>query len=97
LGDGVVDREYLWRDYRLGFFLNGWNLGAYGGDIGPQTDFVLPAGLLRERGENTLAVAVIAEEPSVLGPVGLTTMGSQRGGVAVSTVPAPGYDPRTYR
>jgi hypothetical protein len=83
--------------YRLGFFLNGGNLGAYGGDIGPQTDFVLPAGLLRGHSANTLAIAVIAEQRSTLGPMSLTAAGAQRGGVAVSTVPAPGYDARTYR
>ncbi|WP_276615447.1 beta galactosidase jelly roll domain-containing protein [Nonomuraea basaltis] len=37
-------------EYRVQIFLNGWNVGQYGGDIGPQKDFSLPAGLLNERG-----------------------------------------------
>jgi hypothetical protein len=77
--------------YRLMFFLNGWNLGQYGADIGPQTDFVLPAGLLRQNGENTLALAVIATEPGRLAPISLAVAGSHRGGVPVTDVPAPDY------
>ena len=77
-------------DYRLVFFLNGWNLGQYGGDIGPQTDFVLPAGLLRQNGTNTLAVAVIATKASKVSPVSLVTLGVQRGGVPVADVSSPG-------
>jgi beta-galactosidase GanA len=70
--------------HRVMLFLNGWNLGLYGADIGPQTEFVLPAGLLRQRGDNTLALAVIAHEPSTLGPLSLVSAGTQRGGVTVS-------------
>ena len=46
--------------YRVQLYLNGWNVGRYTGDLSPQQDFVLPAGLLRERGHNTLALAVTA-------------------------------------
>jgi beta-galactosidase GanA len=74
---------------RAMFFLNGWNLGLYGADIGPQTDFALPAGLLRQHGHNTLALAVIAEQGASIGPLGLVTEGAQRGGVPVSDVPSP--------
>ncbi|MFG1992596.1 beta-galactosidase [Actinoplanes sp. NPDC048988] len=51
--------------YRAILYLNGWQLGQYGAAIGPQTDFVLPAGPLRHNGRNTLAIAVIATERSV--------------------------------
>jgi beta-galactosidase GanA len=71
---------------RTTLFLNGWNLGQYSADIGPQTDFVLPAGLLREHGENTLALAVIAERPGEVRPARLVVAGAQRGGVAVRDV-----------
>jgi beta-galactosidase GanA len=74
---------------RATFFLNGWNLGLYGADIGPQTDFALPAGLLRQHGDNTLALAVIAEQDSSVGPLSLVTEGTQRGGVPVSNVLSP--------
>jgi hypothetical protein len=76
---------------RVNFFLNGWNLGLYGADIGPQTEFTLPAGLLRQDGRNTLALAVIAEQNASIGPLSLVTVGTQRGGVPVSDVPSPGY------
>jgi beta-galactosidase GanA len=76
---------------RVMFFLNGWNLGLYGADIGPQADFTLPAGLLRQHGENTLALAVIAEKDTSIGSPSLIDEGTQRGGDPVSDVPSPGY------
>jgi glycosyl hydrolase family 35/beta-galactosidase-like protein len=75
--------------YRAIVYLNGWQVGQYGAQIGPQTDFVLPAGLLREDGGNTLAVAVIATEPSSIATPRLVVAGSQRGGVPVRVVSAP--------
>ncbi|MCW2863941.1 MAG: beta-galactosidase [Actinoallomurus sp.] len=77
--------------YRVQLFLNGWNLGQYGGDIGPQTDFTLPAGLLRQHGQNTLAFAVVARQAASLAPVSLVAVSASRGGVPVSDVPAPSY------
>jgi beta-galactosidase GanA len=80
--------------YRVMIFLNGWNVGLYGADIGPQTEFSLPAGLLHEHGANTLALAVTAKDaaPAGPGPVSLFTYADIRGGVPVSDVPAPGYN-----
>jgi beta-galactosidase GanA len=72
--------------YRVIIYLNGWNLGQYGGQIGPQTDFVLPAGVLRQNGRNTLALAVIATQPSTVGLPHLVVAGSQRGGVRAHDV-----------
>jgi beta-galactosidase GanA len=70
------------RPYRVLIFLNGWNIGQYINDLGPQRDFVLPAGVLREHGENTLALAVITTGATTggVGPVSLVTLGNQRGG-----------------
>jgi beta-galactosidase GanA len=70
------------RVYRTLIFLNGWNVGKYVNNLGPQRDFVLPAGLLREHGDNTLALAVISPQaaPGGPGPVSLVTLGNQRGG-----------------
>jgi Beta-galactosidase jelly roll domain len=82
--------------WRALVFLNGWNVGQYLNQRGPQHDFALPAGLLRQRGENTLALAVIAQDDAVVGPVQLVTMGNHRGGVPVRAVPAPSYDPRSF-
>jgi hypothetical protein len=75
--------------YRAIVYLNGWQVGQYGAAIGPQTDFVLPAGVLREDGRNTLAVAVIATERSTVATAHLVVAGKQRGGVPVGVVPAP--------
>ncbi|WP_319018282.1 beta galactosidase jelly roll domain-containing protein [Microbispora sitophila] len=78
---------------RVVVYLNGWNVGQYGGGIGPQKEFVLPAGLLREHGRNTLALAVTATEHASggPGPIGLFAYRNVRGGVPVSDVPAPSY------
>ncbi|MGW3344414.1 beta-galactosidase [Nonomuraea rubra] len=68
-------------EYRVLIFLNGWNVGQYGADIGPQREFSLPAGLLDEHGNNTLALAVTAERPVAgPGPLGLFAYGNVRGG-----------------
>ncbi|WP_281893700.1 beta-galactosidase [Phytohabitans aurantiacus] len=78
--------------HRVMLFLNGWQLGLYGGGgMGPQTDFVLPAGLLRHNGTNTLALAVTAREASELGAVSLVSLGTQRGGVPVLPVHSPAF------
>ncbi len=79
-------------DVRALIFVNGWNLGQYGGDIGPQRDFALPAGLLRQTGTNTLALAVVAEDSGTVGPVRLAVAGNHWGGVRVRDVPSPGYE-----
>jgi beta-galactosidase GanA len=77
--------------YRVLIYLNGWNLGQYGGAIGPETDFVLPAGLLRTRGGNTLALAVIAQGNTSVAPVSLVASANLLGGVPVTDVHSPGY------
>lgn len=43
-------------------YVNGWNIGIYIGDIGPQSDFTIPSGLLDHHGTNTLALWVAAKE-----------------------------------
>jgi hypothetical protein len=85
------------RHYRVQIYLNGWNLGLYVNDVGPQHDFVLPAGLLRTRGQNTLALAAWSADTSGgLGQVSLVALGNHRGGVPVGPVDSPRYDPRRY-
>lgn len=80
------------RAYRVQIFLNGWNLGQYINDVGPQHTFVLPNGVLNTRGANTLALAVLADGTTPAGPgsVRLTLMGSAAGGVPVTPVHSPG-------
>jgi beta-galactosidase GanA len=80
------------RAYRVQIFLNGWNMGQYINDVGPQHTFVLPNGVLRTRGLNTLALAVLSDGTTPAGPgqVKLTLLGSAAGGVPVTPVDSPG-------
>lgn len=89
--------EHSTRPYRAQVYLNGWNLGLYINDVGPQHDFALPAGLLRNGGDNTLALAVWSNDAAGgLGPVSLVAVGNARGGVPVRDVRSPGFDPHRY-
>ncbi|MFI5688324.1 beta-galactosidase [Streptomyces sp. NPDC051636] len=89
---GLVLEDDPDRAYRVQMFLNGWNMGQYINNVGPQHTFVLPNGILRTRGRNTLALAVLSEFTSESGPgnVRLTLLGSAAGGVPVTPVASPG-------
>jgi beta-galactosidase GanA len=84
------------RPYRVQIFLNGWNLGQYVNDVGPQHTFVLPNGILDPRGSNTLALAVLSDGTAPAGPPQpvLTVLGLASGGVPVEKVPSPAYHRR---
>jgi beta-galactosidase GanA len=90
---GLTLEDDPYRAYRAQIFLNGWNMGQYINNVGPQHTFVLPNGILRTRGTNTLALAVLSEFTTLSGPgrVGLTLLGSAAGGVPVTPVPSPGH------
>jgi beta-galactosidase GanA len=85
---GLVLDDDPGRAYRVQIFLNGWNLGQYINDVGPQHTFVLPNGILRTRGANTLALAVLSDgtTPSGPGTVRLALLGAAAGGVPVEPV-----------
>ncbi|MEV7435428.1 glycoside hydrolase family 35 protein [Streptomyces griseoviridis] len=89
---GLVLDDDPERAYRVQIFLNGWNMGQYINDVGPQHTFVLPNGILRTRGSNTLALAVLSDGTTESGPAraGLTLLGAAAGGVEVTPVPSPG-------
>ncbi|EFF90853.1 beta-galactosidase [Streptomyces sp. e14] len=89
---GLTLQDDPGRAYRAQIFLNGWNLGQYVNDVGPQHTFVLPNGILRTRGTNTLALAVLSEARTASGPgrVELTLLGGTAGGVPVAAVHSPG-------
>jgi beta-galactosidase GanA len=78
--------------YRVQLYVNGWNMGQYINDVGPQHTFAVPNGILRTRGANTLALAVLADGTTPAGPgdVQLKLLGSAAGGVEVRAVPSPG-------
>jgi hypothetical protein len=86
IGNAAVPRSG--GHYRVLIFLNGWNLGQYIGDVGPQHTFVLPTGVLNPAGNNTLALAVTGDggAGNALEAVALTNLGTVRGGVPVALV-----------
>lgn len=83
---GLTLQDDPYRAYRAQIFLNGWNMGQYINNVGPQHTFALPNGVLRTRGENTLALAVLSEFTTLSGPgeVRLTLLGKAAGGLVVS-------------
>ncbi|MDH6227126.1 hypothetical protein M2169_004096 [Streptomyces sp. MJP52] len=89
---GLVLEDDPERAYRAQIFLNGWNLGLYVNDTGPQHVFPLPNGVLRTRGGNTLALAVLSDGTTPAGPgrVGLRLLGAAVGGTPVDDVDSPG-------
>ena len=91
IGDPSVVRSG--GNYRVLVFLNGWNLGQYIGNVGPQHTFVLPNGILDPRGQNTLALAVTSNGGSrdTLEKVGLTNLGTAAGGAPLSLVASPAF------
>jgi beta-galactosidase GanA len=91
IGDPAVPRSG--GHYRVLIFLNGWNMGQYIADVGPQHTFVLPTGILNPDGRNTLALAVTSDggPGDGLERVQLTSLATARGGVPVRPVFSPGY------
>ncbi|MER6385359.1 beta-galactosidase [Streptomyces sp. NPDC001250] len=85
---GLTLQDDPYRAYRAQIFLNGWNMGQYINNVGPQHTFVLPNGVLRTRGTNTLALAVLSEFTTLSGPgtVRLTLLGRATGGLPVTPV-----------
>jgi len=86
------------RHYRAEIFVNGWQLGRYVNDVGPQHSFPIPTGILRPNGENTIALAVWNTDATSggLGTVSLESYGSQASPLQVGAVAAPGYDRTRY-
>ena len=79
--------------YRAIIFINGWQMGRYISDVGPQTDFELPAGLLNTHGDNTIAIASWSTaQDGGLGEVSLVAQGNVRSSLEVRTVEAPDYE-----
>jgi beta-galactosidase GanA len=68
------------RHYRVLIFVNGWNVGQYVNDLGPQRVFTLPQGILRHQGDNTIALAVWSADGTTggLGQVSLEALGNYR-------------------
>ncbi|MGI5228121.1 glycoside hydrolase family 35 protein [Actinoallomurus sp. CA-142502] len=74
------------RHYRALIFVNGWQVGRYINDVGPQHVFQVPAGILRTDGENTIAIAAWGLDGSGgLGDVSLVREGDYAGPVSDSS------------
>jgi hypothetical protein len=77
------------RRYRVLIFVNGWNLGQYVNNVGPQHVFTLPQGILRHNGENTIALAVWSYDATGgLGQVSLEALGNHTTSITVQDVPS---------
>ena len=85
-------------DYRAFIFVNGWLIGRYVNNVGPQHQFYVPAGILNEHGGNTIAIAVwgLNQVGGGLDQVSLVAAGNQAGGIPVAPVASPGYDAAVY-
>jgi beta-galactosidase GanA len=85
-------------DYRAFIYVNGWLIGRYVNNVGPQHQFYVPAGILNDQGGNTLAIAVwgLNQAGGGLAQVSLAAAGSQLGGVPVQPVASPGYNAAVY-
>ncbi|MER5276454.1 beta-galactosidase [Streptomyces sp. NPDC002809] len=92
VGLRITDDSAKADKYRVQVFVNGWNTGQYVNNVGPQKEFVIPAGFLKPQGDNTIALAVTAEQSGV-GPdaVGLVNQGTVLGGVTGKQNAAPDY------
>ena len=84
--------------YRALIFVNGWQLGQYANDLGPQHVFSLPPGILHTNGQNTIAIASWGLNGSSggLGSVSLVPYGAYAGGAPVRNVPAPTWNAKTW-
>ncbi|MBO0804726.1 MAG: beta-galactosidase [Nocardiopsaceae bacterium] len=82
-------------DYRAFIYVNGWLVGRYINNTGPQHKFYVPAGILNDHGPNTLAIAVwgLDQAGGGLANVSLVAAGNQAGGLPIAPVPSPGYKP----
>jgi hypothetical protein len=88
---GDPDKPRSPGSYRALIFINGWNMGQFIANIGPQRTFVLPNGILNPNGENTLAIAVTGDGQvgNGLEPVRLVNLNTVRGGVPIRLVDSP--------
>ncbi|MGA0568875.1 beta-galactosidase [Rathayibacter sp. KR2-224] len=84
--------------YRALIYVNGWNVGQYIADVGPQHTFVLPNGILDPRGHNTVAIAVTSDggPGNALESVRLVDLGTVRGGVPLAQNEASSYSASVY-
>ena len=88
LAFGDTNKPRSDRDNRVLIFVNGWNMGQFAANIGPQRVFVIPPGILNPHGDNTIALAVTTDgkPENALEPVKLVLLRAARGGVPLEIV-----------
>ncbi|WP_406071081.1 beta-galactosidase [Streptomyces sp. NBC_01020] len=81
------------KNYRALVYVNGWMVGLYINDLGPQTSFPVQPGMLRTDGHNTVAIAVIGEdtEGDGLGKVSLEQYGNHTTPLRYGDIASPGW------
>jgi hypothetical protein len=97
-GGGAHDQRHPARDYRALIYVNGWLVGRYINNLGPEHTFPIPDGILRTDGDNTIALAVLNLDPvnGGIGSVGLPLLGNARSSLQVADVGGPGWSAGTY-
>jgi hypothetical protein len=85
-------------NYRAFIYVNGWLVGRYVNNMGPQHQFYVPAGILNDDGSNTLAIGVwgLDQAGGGLDDVKLVAAGDQAGGLPITPVASPGYNVAVY-
>ncbi|URZ09288.1 beta-galactosidase [Clostridium felsineum] len=81
------------KNYRAYIYINGWLVGQYINNLGPQTVFSLPSGVLDPDGKNTVAIAVWSLDGSSIdtSKITLQKLGNYAGGVPVKMNKSPNY------
>lgn len=90
---GLSINDSASKNYRAYIYVNGWLVGQYINNLGPEHLFSLPSGVLNPNGKNTVAIAVWALDGSStgLGQVSLEKLGNYAGGVPVTMSESPDY------
>jgi hypothetical protein len=82
--------------YRVQLYVNGWQYGKYVSNVGPQTNYPVPEGILNYRGTNYLAVSLWGLDAGATKIEGLelTVDGEVWGGLEVGVVEGQKYEAR---
>ncbi|KAJ7173327.1 glycoside hydrolase superfamily [Mycena filopes] len=82
--------------YRAFFYVNGWNMGRYVANLGPQNRFPVPQGILDYNGGNTVVLAVWAtgDEGAKIASFDLVVDSIFEGGVGPVTSNNPTWEKR---
>ena len=84
-------------NYRAQLYVNGYQFGKYVNNIGPQTAFPVPEGILNYHGKNYIALSLWALDPGgaqIANMELVTTAVLQTGRKAVTLAPMPAYKER---